>query len=259
MLERNISLEGIRMTENNTNEKNYGEWRKEMVTEEGKHIVTEQDMATAKLFFEWYKEDMSPEEMKARYAGMYGKMRETPMPRRKLERIWDLFLQEERRDFIISHNTMSISEILRIGIDKFVMTLGWEKVSDVATWRNNVVRIGICPECKEQFIPLMFQTNQGLCNNCRPNFSVKAIRRFMEYVIAKNDRYENAHHDALMDFYIMFYNDELFRKLFVKGTDSANQFETQEYELPDWYLKVQEKEEARLNKQMQEMVPEQDA
>lgn len=232
--------------------------RMKEVAAEGKHIVDANNMVDMDTFFKNYNEDMTEEEMKVRYAGMYGKIGDKAIPKQRLKRIWEEFLHTERRDFIIKHNTISVDDIIRIGIDKFVQTLGWKVRSDVSSWRRNVVRVGICPECDDQFIPLMFQTNQGLCNHCRPNFSIKAIKRFIEYVVTVNDRYQHAHHDALMDFYIMFHNDANFRKLFIKDSESANEMETREFEVPDWFKEVQEKEEARLQQRLVDMVEQQD-
>lgn len=229
------------------------------VAKKGLHIVDEHILTKMDDFYANYDDGMSKEEMKKRYAGMYGKLPDKPMSRSRLVRIFERFIQDERRDFIIKHNTISMDDIVTIGIDKFVQTLGWAKPADVKNWRSNVVRLGVCPECGDQFIPLMFQTNQGLCNHCRPNFSVKAIKRFIEYVITTNDRYQEAHHDALMDFYIMFYNDVNFRKLFIKESESAVEMETREFELPDWYEEARKKEEERLQRRLVEMTKEQDA
>jgi hypothetical protein len=104
----------------------------------------------------------------------------------------------------------------------------------------------------------MFQTNQGLCNNCRPKFSTKAIRRFVEYVIATNARYEQAHRDAIMDFYIMFYSDDAFRSLFRSGSDSAKEYEEREFEVPEWYKQEQAIEMERMNQRLLDLVPESD-
>lgn len=224
--------------------------------ERGLHIVTPEITKKAENFFFYYTDEMTHEQMKERYGGMYGKMPEKPLSRSIVKGIWKRFLEEERRDFIIKHNTISMDDIVRIGIDKFFMTLGWNTPAQVHSWRNNVVRIGICPDCDDQFIPLMFQTNQGLCNNCRPKYSTKAIRRFIEYTITTNDRYEEAHRDALMDFYIMFYSDADLRKLFVKDTPSAKEMEEREFEVPEWYKEEQAKEEARLQQRLTEMVKE---
>lgn len=226
------------------------------VATKGLHIVTVELMDKVDSFFETYDENMTKEEMKKRYGGMYGKIPNEPIKKSRLVKMFDEFIQTERRDFILKHNTISMDNIVDIGIDKFAMTLGWTKASDVGGWRKNVVRIGACPDCNDQFIPLMFQTNQGLCNNCRPNISVKAIRRFIEYVAATNERYIKAESDLLMDFYIMFYSDRDFRKLFTKGSESAVEMETREFVTPEWFKEAQEKQANRLQQNLIESVEE---
>lgn len=230
--------------------------RKQEVEKLGKHMITTVHMEQIRQFFKDYNENMTEEQALARYAGILGKGRSKVLPRSRLYRIWNRFMEQERRDFIIAHNTMSMDMIMTIGIDKFVRTCGWESPIEVGSWRNNVVRVGVCPECNDQFIPLMFQTNQGLCNNCRPNFSIKAIRRFIEFVTSTNERYANASKDAMMDFYIMFYSDSSFRQLFREGSDSAKEYEEQAFVIPEWFEAEREIEMERLQQQLIEMVPE---
>lgn len=209
--------------------------------ERNNQVVPQNYLAQQRMFLEGYNEEMTHEQMKERYAGMYGKLPEKALSKRQMAKIFNEFMQTERRDFLIKNEMVSVQDILDIGIDKFIMTLGWTKPSDVPSWRNNVVRIGICPECNEQFIPLIFQVNQGLCNNCRPDFSVPAIKRFIEHTAAMNERYQEASSDLLMDFYIMFYNDANFRALFRKGSEDAKTIENLEFEIPEWYKKDQER------------------
>lgn len=163
---------------------------------------------------------------KKRYAGVIAKDQGDRLSPSKLKNIWERFMRHEFRTFLDSHLNLKFEAILEIGIDKFIYTLGWKKASDTASWRNNKVRIGTCSHCNDQFIPMMFQQNHGLCSNCRPLYSVTAIRNYILHVMDQSDRYANATHDLLMDFYIMFYSDPQLRKLFLKGTDSAKKFES---------------------------------
>jgi len=163
---------------------------------------------------------------KRRYAGVIAKDQGERLSPSKIKRIWEHFMRHEFRSFLDSHLNLKFESLLDIGIDKFIYTLGWRKASDTASWHNNKVRIGTCCHCNDQFIPMMFQQNHGLCSNCRPLYSVTAIRNYILHVMNQSDRYANATHDLLMDFYIMFYSDPQLRKLFLKGTNSANHFES---------------------------------
>lgn len=162
---------------------------------------------------------------KRRFAGVVAKDQGERLSPSKLNKIWDNFMKFEYRSFLGAHVNLSMETLLRIGIDKFIYTLGWRKPSDSASWRNNKVRLGTCCHCEDQFIPMMFQHNHGLCMNCRPLYSVTAIRSYILHVMNNSERYENAHHDLLMDFYIMFYHDSRLRLLFLKDTDSAKTLE----------------------------------
>ncbi|PGQ88179.1 hypothetical protein [Priestia megaterium] len=163
---------------------------------------------------------------KTRYAGVIAKDQGERLSPSKIKRIWENFMRYEFRSFLDSHINLPFESLLKIGIDKFIYTLGWRKPSDTASWHNNVVRIGTCCHCNDQFIPMMFQQNHGLCSNCRPLYSVTAIRNYILHVMHQSERYENATHDLLMDFYIMFYSDPKLRKLFLKGTETAKEFES---------------------------------
>lgn len=169
-------------------------------------------------------------DFKQRYAGVIAKDQGQRLSPSKISKIWDNFMKYECRSFLSSHTNLALPTILSIGIDKFIYTLGWTKPSDTATWRNNKVRLGTCCHCNDQFIPMMFQHNHGLCMNCRPLYSVKAIRNYILRVMNISPRYENAQHDLLMDFYIMFYHDSALRKIFLKGSKTANSLELLEVE-----------------------------
>lgn len=225
--------------------------RKEEIRKQGKHIYTAEHAEKEKEFFLNYNENMTEEQARERYeGGMYGTDVTNIIEEKRLRRLWEVFVRQERIDYITANNHTSMDDILDIGIDKFIRTNGWMRKSDVKSWRNNVVRIGTCPECRNEFVPLMMQANHGLCLTCRMDFSTKAIKRFVENVIATNKRYHNAEKDALMDFYIMFYSDPNFRSLFKKDTDTAKEYENLEFEKPQWFIEKQEKEIALAQARM---------
>lgn len=207
----------------------------EVARKSEKHIFTEKHFADAKVFFESYDPAAIPDD---RYAGTVAKKPKLPS-KSVLKAIWNEFVERERFSYINANDTISIDDIIRIGIDKFVITNGWTRKSEVAAWHNNRVRIGVCPHCKDQFVPLMFQTNYGLCRNCVPKYSSEAIRKYLEFVASTNKRYENAMNDLLMDFFILFYSKEDFRVLFLEGSDFAQKYKEKEFEVAEWLRKQQ--------------------
>ena len=202
-----------------SNLKAYKKWLKEneKLQEEADEKESEAEMAEALK--------ACTAHFKRRFSGVVAKDQGERLSPSKLRKIWDNFMKYEYRSFISAHINLDMETLMRIGIDKFIYTLGWRKPSDTATWRNNKVRLGTCCHCEDQFIPMMFQHNHGLCMNCRPEYSVTAIRNYILHIMNTSERYEQAHHDLLMDFYIMFYHDPKFRKLFLKGTDAADTLE----------------------------------
>lgn len=174
---------------------------------------------------------------KGRYAGVLAKDLGDRLSVSKIERIWDKFIKDEYRPFLNAHLNLTMKQIMEIGIDKFIYVMGWKRPTDVVTWRNNKLRVGACCHCKDQFIPMILQYNNGLCTSCRPLYSHKAIRNFIMKQLNVSERYQEASRDLLMDFYIMFYHDERLRKLFLAGTETANEMEGYKYDLPEWAKK----------------------
>lgn len=181
-----------------------------------------------------YNPEMTAEEFKARYGGIYQKDKGKRLSKSAMQRIWNKFVKEERMDFFKAHTLFTVYDIAAIGIDKFIYTMGWTKPSHVRTWRNNKIRVGLCGDCKQHFIPMLLQSNHGLCHTCRPQYSVKAMKNFILRELRTTERYYKAHRDCLMDFYIMFYNDGNFRKLFKKDCDFAQELEALVLETPEW-------------------------
>lgn len=164
---------------------------------------------------------------KKRNAGFLGKDDGDRLSVSQIKRIWEKFMKDEYRSFMNAHTNMTMEEIIKIGIDKFVYALGWKRPSDVPSWHKNKLRVGICCHCQDQFIPMMLQYNFGLCGLCKPLYSAKAVQNFVIHQLGVSKRYEGAQHDLLMDFFIMFYHDQTFRNLFLTGTTSAKAWETE--------------------------------
>lgn len=227
---------------------------KEKAVDLGKHIFRLEHAKAEDVFFEGY-DKISDEDFKARHLGIVGSKEVQQPSHATLRRIWKKFVMEERRDYILRQTTVSMDDIMRIGIDKFVVANGWESAKDVSSWRSNSVRMGICSECKDQFLPLMFQFNHGLCKGCRPAYDVTAMQNYLTKVLATNERYVGAMDDAMMDFYIMFYVDEMFRNLFKKENPFAQTMRETVVETPKWLDEEMERRELIMQQKLLEMVP----
>lgn len=173
------------------------------------------------------------------FAGVISKDEHDRLSVSQIKNIWERFMKSEYRSFLDAHLNLTLEQIVKIGIDKFVYVMGWKRPSDVPSWHNNRVRVGACCHCDNQFIPMMLQHNHGLCVNCRPSYSIKAVRNFAIHQLNTSERYHEASHDLLMDFYIIFYMDKNFRKLFLKDSESARQMEEMNEEVPEWALPKQ--------------------
>lgn len=181
-----------------------------------------------------YHMHMSEENFKERY-GIGSQAIVKRLSRAAIRSIWRQFIEVERRDFFDVHRHMTVYDVARVGIDKFIYMMGWETKHDAARWRNNKIRIGICCHCRNQFVMMLLQQNHGLCKNCRPLYSSVAIRNFIVKQLWDSKRYQSAHRDLLMDFFIMFFHDPQLRALFLKDSASAMELEADVRELPDWY------------------------
>jgi hypothetical protein len=181
-----------------------------------------------------YQKNMSSKRFKERYVGLNPKYTARLSPA-AIRNIWREFMEIERHDFFDVHRHMDPYAVARIGIDKFVYMMGWEKPNDVKRWRNNKLRIGICCHCHNQFVLMMLQANHGLCKNCKPLYSSVAIRNFLVKQLWESDRYKDAHRDLFMDFFILFFHHVDLRALFLKDSPSAKEWEADERPLPDWF------------------------
>jgi hypothetical protein len=179
------------------------------------------------------------QQFRKRFAGVMGRDEHKRLSVSLLKNTWEKFMKKEYRGFLNAHVNLSLEQIMKIGIDKFIYIMGWEKPSDVSSWHNNKLRVGACCHCQDQFIPMIFQHNHGLCSNCRPFYSAKAIRSFAIHQLNDSQRYHKAQNDLLMDFYILFYHDKKFRELFLVGSESATEYEQLKDEVPEWAVPEQ--------------------
>ena len=184
--------------------------------------------------FVQYDPYLDKETFAQRHAGIMQVDHGERLSLKSIKKIWKTFLEDEADAFFAAHVPLTLDDVLRVGADKLVYILGWTKPKHVSRWVQNKVRVGLCCHCDDQFIALMFQHNHGLCGHCKPLYSMKGMRNFIVHQLDQAERYQHAHRDLLLDFYIMFYKDKKFRKLFLKGTATADELEMMEVEVPTW-------------------------
>lgn len=194
-------------------------------------LPEEQQQVTPELLVEIerqlkaYEAPIDKETWFARHGGVYSKYSHKRLSKSALSRIFTRFMRHARYDYL-KHHDITLEDILRIGIEQFVVVNGWRKPSQVDGWIHNRVRIDICPGCGKHFVPALIQVNQGLCMHCRKEFSFPAIRQFMVEQTASSQESRNTSDPSmLVNFHIMFKNDEAFRNLFRKEDAFAIELE----------------------------------
>lgn len=208
--------------------KAYKKWLNEDIRLNEKRALAETEEEKESLDKECLKH------FKERYAGVYAKDTGGRLSVSQLQNTWTRFMEREYRGFLEAHVNLTMSKIVEIGLDKFIYAMGWRRPSDASRWRNNKLRIGACCHCEDQFMPMMLQYNHGLCVNCRPLYSSKAIRKYIIRQLHISERYDHAQHDLLMDFHIVFYHDPVLRRLFLVDSETAKEYEAYADEVPEW-------------------------
>lgn len=160
---------------------------------------------------------------KGRIRNVYGTTGKT-MNAKRLKKTWEAFKETELDEFINLNDLITVQDIFDVGIDKFIYSLGVDSPKNVRSWRTHVVRLGVCPECKNEFVPMMIQTNGGVCIKCATKFSFDALRQFIKnetQVRLKKEDYsveKDSPENVLMQVMIMFQKSPLFRSMFKKDT-----------------------------------------
>lgn len=211
-------------------DKQVSPWTGETVEREVVAITSEQ-MAEIERQLATYEPPADREEWNVRHGGLYTRYSEKRLSRSGLARLFNRFLRFEYRAYCATHD-ITLEDILKVGIEQFVVANGWRKVSHVSTWRTNKVRLHVCPGCEGQFVPAMYQTNHGLCIHCRKEFSDKAIRGYVQRSIDEmkraiqeqdgpDEERRTSEPSFMVNFYILFKHDKVFRDLFRKGDPFA--------------------------------------
>lgn len=197
--------------------------------------VTSEQMKEIERQLDSYVPPKDRTEWNERHAGLYSSYSEKRLSKSSLARLFNRFLRYERRAYCAAHD-ITLEDILNVGIERFIVANGWRKVSQVATWRRNAVRLHVCPGCDGQFVPAMYQTNHGLCSHCRKEFSDKAIRGYVQQTIDEMRKElaeqkegaepsQTSEPSFLVNFYVLFEKDAIFRNLFKKDDPFAKSCE----------------------------------
>lgn len=227
--------------------KEYSPWTGEEVQVEAITFSPEQ-MEEAHAQLSGYRAPRSRIAYQERHAGVYSKYDEKRISKQGMLKIFRRFATYEAADYFQEH-TIRPEDILRIGIDKFVVANGWTRRTEVRAWRNYKVRLHVCPSCEDQFVPALMQQNHGLCRHCRKEFSNLAIRSYVTRNLEERetDEVETDQPSFLINFYALFTHDRAFRNMFrVDALFAQEEEERYRVREQEEKLRLQEEEAKRL-------------
>jgi len=95
------------------------------------------------------------------------------------KKLWKLFLKTEADEFVCERK-LTLEEIRKIGVKKFVRANDWRTEGDVSKWRTDVYDIIPCPNCGKDFGVMDYTL--GLCNKCCSKFDLFRFYRDMKEV-----------------------------------------------------------------------------
>lgn len=90
----------------------------------------------------------------------------------RYRKLWSYFLDHEAAAFE-EERGLSVKDIKRIGIKKFVYANDWKNVEDVGKWKTDAFMVIPCPHCKRDFGVLDYTL--GLCKNCLPKYNLRSF------------------------------------------------------------------------------------
>ena len=187
------------------------------------YVMDEEDIQKEKEFFDNFKKNKYHQDT-SRISNIYGYDKNLKT-KKQIKAIWDKFKEEELADFTSANSYLSVKEIIDVGIDKFIYTMGITKPKHVASWKNHVVNIKVCGNCKDEFIPMMIQQNGGLCKRCAKEFSFEALQYFWAKESEKERDVDSQLYggpNVMINVLTLFVNDDRFRNLFKKDSDFVN-------------------------------------
>lgn len=90
--------------------------------------------------------------------------------------IWSYFLAVEAKEFE-DVRKLSIKNIKRIGVKKFIKANDWHTEEDVAKWRTDLYDVVPCPTCNNDFGIL--DITMGLCEKCRKRYDLGGFYKLL--------------------------------------------------------------------------------
>lgn len=195
-------------------------------TNNSRHIFTKEEEEKAFQAIRALKKS----DRKKRMRSVYGKVEPFETNEEVIE-LWNRFKETELEEYLKKTGNFTASDILRIGIDRFLYALGITKKGDVSAWRDHKVSLCVCPSCDSEFTMFLFDVNAGLCRECSHDYSFDAIKAFIDRSMREAaedswDKEKNAPDyarigDIVMNFTALFHNDKNLRNLFLKDSPFA--------------------------------------
>ena len=131
--------------------------------------------------------------------------------------LWKYFLKHAAEGYCQSRG-ITVKEIKRIGINKFIKANDWRSSEDIDKWEEDKVFLAVCPQCHQDF-GLFLDDRLGLCEKCVVKFDLNNFYKELNEVLEKADEEHKLSISGQAT--VLFYADKVFRKRFLKE-DSAN-------------------------------------
>lgn len=97
---------------------------------------------------------------------------------KQYDELWNYFISNHA-DQYESYMGYGITDIERIGVNKFIDFMDWITTSDIDNWKKDMIKVIPCSNCHNEFTT--FQLDLGLCEHCKDEFD---ISRFNEMCAA---------------------------------------------------------------------------
>lgn len=102
---------------------------------------------------------------------MAGKVIRKEVLNKHEQELWDEL--KKHADEFKEYHGYTIEDIRRISVRKFLKMEGWKTVEDVLSFKTDVMHIGICPNCLNEYG--IYQDLFGICNKCKKQFDIKQL------------------------------------------------------------------------------------
>lgn len=93
-------------------------------------------------------------------------------PDDRIEQLWKFFKDNVAEQFE-EYMGYGIEDIERIGVKKLFAIYDWHSEQDIMSYKEDVLKIVICPECKNDFG--VWPSEYGLCADCTPKFNAEKL------------------------------------------------------------------------------------